>query len=220
MLSRFKVIDSWLKVCFRSLGRKIGRHPLMFLLVPLIISFVLSSGMLRIEYSSDSDYLLTPINGEGRKEKAIAEKFFPTNFSDFDAPRSTKFGLYGYVMVTAKNGNSILQPDTWSEIQQLKNIIVNFTVEHEGIEYKYGDLCAKWGGECYTNSLLLFADTFAVLSKGDFRESVENYYRNYSNKFGFEVAKDITKLSLETSKDIIKEVEKIKLVKNVRPFNV
>jgi len=117
-------------------------------------------------------------------------------------------------MVTAKNGNSILQPQIWSEIRKLQNIIVDITVEHEGVEYKYEDLCAKWGGECYTNSLLSFADTFAVLSKGVFRESVENYYRTYSDKFGFDVANNITKLSLETSKDIIDGVEKIKLLTN------
>jgi len=214
MLSRFKVINIWLKQGFSKLGRTIARHPLVFLLVPLVLSCVLSSGMLRVEYSSDPDHLLTPINGEGRREKAIAEKFFPTNFSDFDAPRSTKFGLYGYVMVTAKNGNSILQPQIWSEVRRLQNIIVDITVEHEGVEYKYQDLCAKWGGECYTNSLLSFADTFAVLSRGVFRESVENYYKNYTGKFGFEVANNITKLSLETSKDIIDGVEKIKLLTN------
>jgi len=214
MLSRFKIVNIWLNLGFSKLGRTIGKHPLPFLLAPLIISCVLSTGMLWVEYSSDPDHLLTPINGEGRKEKAIAETFFPTNFSDFDAPRSTKFGLYGYVMVTAKNGNSILQPQIWSEVRRLQNIIVNITVEHEGVEYKYEELCAKWGGECYTNSLLSFADTFAVLSKGVFRDSVENYYRNYSDKFGFEVANNITKLSLETSKDIIDGVEKIKLLTN------
>ena len=71
---------------------------------------------------SDADYLLTPVNGEGRKEKALAETFFPTNFSDFDAPRSTKFGLYGYVMVTARNDNSILQPEV---LLNYKNIYFN-----------------------------------------------------------------------------------------------
>jgi hypothetical protein len=54
----------------------------------------------QVEYSTDPDHLLTPINGEGRQERALAERFFPTNFTHFDAARSTKFGLYGYVMIT------------------------------------------------------------------------------------------------------------------------
>ena len=48
----------------------------------------------------------------------------------------------------------------------VKDMIVNMRIEHEGVEYQYKDICAKWNGECYTNSLLSFADTFAVLSKG------------------------------------------------------
>ena len=67
-------------------------------------------------------------------------------------------------------------------MKRLQDIIVGLRVEHGGREYGYQDICAKWNGQCYTNSLLSFADTFAVLSKGVFKDSVENYYRNYSEK--------------------------------------
>ena len=214
MFSRLGSLDWWLKQKFRLLGRVVGRHPAPFIIIPVLLAALLATGMLGVQYTSDPDELLTPVNGEGRQEKAIAEKFFPTNFSDFDAPRSTKFGLYGYVMVTARDGKSILQPEIWSEVRRLQNIIVDITVEHAGKQYHYADLCAKWAGQCYTNQLLSFADTFAVLSKGVFRDSVENYYRNYSDKFSFEVANNITKLSLETSKDIVNNVEAIKLLTN------
>ena len=70
----------------------------------------------------------------------------------------------------------------WAEVKRLQDIIVGLRVEHGGREYGYQDICAKWNGQCYTNSLLSFADTFAVLSKGVFKDSVENYYRNYSEK--------------------------------------
>ena len=208
------LLDNFLKSLFRQLGKKIARYPVVFLIIPLGLSSILSTGMLKVKYLSDPDHLLTPVNGEGRKEKALAEKFFPTNFSDFDFPRSTKFGLYGYVMVTSKNGHSILQPQIWAEVKQLQDIIVNMKIEHEKTEYQYKDICAKWDGDCYTNSLLSFADTFAVLSQGVFRDSVTTYYRNYSEKISFEVANNITRLSLETSKDIIDNVERIKLLTN------
>ena len=193
MFRKLSLLDGYLKECFRSLGKFVGRHPLVFLILPMIASCLLSTGMFQVEYISDADHLLTPVNGEGRREKALAEKYFPTNFSDFDAPRSTKFGLYGYVMVIAKDGQSILQPQIWAEVKQLQDSIVRMRVEHGGRQYQYRDICAKWNGECYTNSLLQFADTFAVLSKGVFKDSVENYYRNYSNKFNFEIANNLTR---------------------------
>lgn len=192
-----------------------GLHPLPFIVFPILLSVLCSTGMMGVEYNTDQDYLMTPTNGDGQKEKAIAERFFPTNFSDFDAPRSFKFGLFGYVMVTARDGrSSILQPDIWEEVRTLQDIIVAMTVEHGGRNYTYQDLCAKWAGQCYTNSLLSFADTFAVFSEGVFRDSVENYYRNHSDKFAFEMANNISQLSQVTSKEIISGVEKIRLLTN------
>lgn len=140
--------------------------------------------------------------------------FFPF-FSDFDATRSTKFGLYGYVMVTARDGNSVLEPEVWAEVKSLQDVIVNLRVSHEGREYQYEDICAKWNGQCYTNSLLSFADTFAVLSKGVFKDPVERYYKDFSEKINsIEVANNITRISLKTSKKIINNVERIKVLTN------
>ena len=57
--------------------------------------------IVQVENVSDAGCLLTPVIGEGRLEKAQAETFSPTNFSEF--------GPYGYVMV--RNDNSILEPE-------------------------------------------------------------------------------------------------------------
>merc|ERR1740123_603763 len=81
MLRVHHILDTFLKDIFRKLGRFIGRHPILFLIVPLIASCLLSTGMFQVSYISDADYLLTPTNGMGRKERALAEKYFPTNFS-------------------------------------------------------------------------------------------------------------------------------------------
>ena len=67
---------------------------------------------------------MTPVNGDAKQEQALADRFFPTNFSDYDESRSFEFGLYGYVMVTAKDGRSILQPQIWTEIKKLQDVIV------------------------------------------------------------------------------------------------
>ena len=165
MFRLHNLLDNFLKMSFRRLGKKIARYPVLFLIIPMGLSCLLSTGMLQVEYLSDPDHLLTPVNGEGRKEKSIAEKYFPTNFSDFDFPRSTKFGLYGYVMVTSRNGQSILQPQIWSEVKQLQDMIVNMKIDHNNSQYQYKDICAKWNGECYTNNLLSLADTFSNISK-------------------------------------------------------
>jgi predicted RND superfamily exporter protein len=193
----------------------VGRHPGPFIILPLVFSFFASTGMLGVRYNTDQDYLMTPTNGDSKREKAIAETYFSTNFSDFDAPRSFEFGLFGYVMVTAKDGrSSILQPQIWGEVRRLQDAIVAISVQQDGRNYTYADLCTKWAGRCYTNSLLSFADTFAVFSEGVFRNSVEDYYKEHSDKFEFEIANNISQLSEATSKEIINGVEKIQLLTN------
>ena len=162
-------INHVLKRIFYQVGVFVSLHKFVFLLLPILTSCLLSVGLFQIEYSSDPDHLLTPVNGEGRREKEIAEEYFPTNFSHFDATRSIKFGLYGYVMVTGLNGDSILEPEEWSEVHEIQKKILDIEVEHEGLSYKYEDICARWEGKCYSNSLLSVADTFAVINKGIFR---------------------------------------------------
>ena len=175
MKSRVGKIDSCLKRWFGKLGEFVGHHYAVFLTLPVLVAGLLSSGMLQVVYSSDPDHLLTPLNGQGRQERALAEKYFPTNFSNFDASRSTKFGLYGYVMVTGRDGRSILDPEVWAEVRLIQERILAMEVESGGRAYRYTDICARWNGECYTNSLLSVADTFTVLSRGVFRQIAHEY---------------------------------------------
>ncbi len=86
-----------------------------------------------MEYSTDPDHLLTPINGEGRQERALAERFFPTNFSHFDAARSTKFGLYGYVMITSKGRMRLLHKHCVRHILDYLHTV--FSVRKVGLEH-------------------------------------------------------------------------------------
>ena len=50
MLRVHHILDSFLKDIFRSLGKFIGRHPILFLIVPLIASCLLSTGMFQVTY--------------------------------------------------------------------------------------------------------------------------------------------------------------------------
>ena len=50
MLRVHHVLDTFLKDLFRRLGRFIGRHPLVFLTLPLLASCVLSTGMFQVNY--------------------------------------------------------------------------------------------------------------------------------------------------------------------------
>ena len=50
MIRVHHILDTFLKDIFRSLGRFIGRHPIVFLIVPLVASCLLSMGMFQVTY--------------------------------------------------------------------------------------------------------------------------------------------------------------------------
>ena len=60
----------------------------------------------------------------------------------------------------------MLEPEAWSEVRLIHEAVLSLRVEMNGTTYTYRDICARWRGECYTNSILSFADIFAFLREG------------------------------------------------------
>lgn len=47
----------------------------------------------QLKYQMDPEYLFSPVNGEGKAERAIVETYFKTNYTHrFDAGRITRPG--------------------------------------------------------------------------------------------------------------------------------
>ena len=57
----------------------------------------------------------------------------------------------------------MLEPEAWSEVRLIHEAVLSLRVKMNGTTYTYRDICARWRGECYTNSILSFADIFAFL---------------------------------------------------------
>ena len=56
MFRRHSLLDSALKEVFRRLGRLVGRHPLLFLVVPMVASTILSAGMFQVAVKNILSY--------------------------------------------------------------------------------------------------------------------------------------------------------------------
>ena len=75
-----------------------------------------------MNYNYDPEYLFSPSQGEAKQERAIAEHYFPTNFSEFKASRITRPGKFGRVIVAAKDGGSMLRTELWNQLQWLDQV--------------------------------------------------------------------------------------------------
>ena len=77
--------------------------------MPLLLTALAATGVQRIVYEADVEYLFTPLNGQAKVERAIQEKHFPMNFSDFDPARASRGGKFARLIIQATDGGSILR---------------------------------------------------------------------------------------------------------------
>jgi hypothetical protein len=102
-----KIVDEILNKSFYKLGLLVGHHPGYFLVIPFLLTLLGITGFQRIHTNIDPEYLFSPINGEGKMERAIVENFFKVNYtSKFNVARITRAGKKkSKTMPTYKNDN-------------------------------------------------------------------------------------------------------------------
>ena len=86
-------VDKLLTKSYYHLGVFIGNNPGYFIIIPVIMTLLCATGYQRIHYEIDPEYLFSPINGEGKHERAVVEEFFKPNYtSRFNVGRITRPG--------------------------------------------------------------------------------------------------------------------------------
>ncbi|XP_067122463.1 patched domain-containing protein 3-like [Centruroides vittatus] len=141
-----------LKEKFRDLGYIIGRHPLPFLIIPIVFTAISAIGILRFSYVQDADYLYNPQNSKAFYERQTIEKTFPLNkSSNFEPGRLTRLGKLGWLLIYPKDGGSALRESILDTLYTIDNIVNNISIEWKGEKLFYKDLCAKNNGKCYEN---------------------------------------------------------------------
>lgn len=88
-----RFVDDYLNRAFYKLGLVVGKHPGYFIIVPVLLTLLGMTGYQRIQNNIDPEYLFSPINGEGKYERAVVENNFNVNYtSKFSVARITRPG--------------------------------------------------------------------------------------------------------------------------------
>ena len=117
-----KIVDAAFKRWFYKLGFMIGSHPGYFIVVPLLLTALCASGFQQMIYNYDPEYLFSPTDGEAKSERAVLENYFKVNYSDFKASRLTRPGKFGRVVVSAKDGGSMINETLWNQLLYLDQV--------------------------------------------------------------------------------------------------
>ncbi|XP_078593908.1 patched domain-containing protein 3-like [Branchiostoma floridae x Branchiostoma japonicum] len=145
----YDCIDKVISRVFAAYGGFLARHPVPFLVLPLLLAGGLGAGMYFMASDSSVEGLYTPDNGRGKTERAVVQQHFPLNDSEaFQASRVITNGRSASVIVTSKVNGDVLSKSVLQEALSLYNNISGLEVRISATDYTFADLCAKWQSQC------------------------------------------------------------------------
>ncbi|XP_060048640.1 patched domain-containing protein 3-like [Erinaceus europaeus] len=153
-------LEARLSRFFRDLGWTVGEHPWVFLMMPLLLTIALGSGLVLLSQVTEKDLqeLYLPLNTRARAEQQFVQMHFPNeDVCRFSAYRQSKEIHFASILVVAKT-DTVLDGATMSEIRQLDDLVQALSVTLEnGTHVSYQTVCAKDMGFCEASNPLLFA---------------------------------------------------------------
>ncbi|TKR89126.1 hypothetical protein L596_013271 [Steinernema carpocapsae] len=154
----------------------------------LSLSFLtigLSSGIfLNFKIVRDVHYLYAPLDAEWKAEEEVFHKNWAATDEQFYPGKDVLRRKGLYLIVTSKDGGSILRRDQAQDFLVLLDWIAteNFTTP-EGIRYNYRDICLQFQNDCFTNSHARFvADIYSKSDQRKFNITYPKFYSEYSTE--------------------------------------
>ncbi|XP_067133530.1 patched domain-containing protein 3-like [Centruroides vittatus] len=210
-------IKNFITQSFENLGKQIARHPLYFIIVPLLFSLSFGFGIFKLKLNENIENLLEPDRGRTVDTKIFVENTFPFNSSEnFDFARypNVPKALMIYLLPNNLNEN-MMNKDILMEIKELDEIVKNTNISINNVEIGYHNVCGIIHKKCFENPIsYLISNMDIILSKRKrikFPVEIDLLtlsYRIYSLNFG----------GVQTNSKGY--VEKVKAMRLVYPFDV
>ena len=144
-------LEAPLSRAFQRLGRKVGAHPWIFLLLPLALTAVLGTGLMYLPRDGEEDLeeQYTPIGSPAKAERRFVQTHFTANDSlIFSISRKSTEVPYASVLVVS-NTETLLEPDILEEISKVDDAVQALTVTQDnGTQIPYSEVCTKNQGSC------------------------------------------------------------------------
>ena len=151
----FDCIPKAIASLFYIFGKFLGRHPLPFLVVPLLITIGLGVGILKLETSRDTEYLYVPTNAESLDERSrLKELFAHDDTNDFSSFRMPEIGGFLEIYIANADGGSVLNAETIEAAFELNDFVLNAVVEYKGSDITFTGVCSLLNGNCIYNQFI------------------------------------------------------------------
>ncbi|KAK0413072.1 hypothetical protein QR680_006582 [Steinernema hermaphroditum] len=174
----------WANVCGKYC-RFVARHPWPFIIIPTLLTIGLSSGIfLNFKIVRGVHYLYAPLDAEWKVEEEVFHQNWAATDEQFYPGKDVLRRKGVYLIVTAKDGGSVLRRDQARDFLVLLDWVSheNFTTP-EGIKYNYRDICLQFQNDCFTNAHASFvADIYSRSDQRKFNITYPKFFSEYSTE--------------------------------------
>ncbi|UYV68618.1 PTCHD3 [Cordylochernes scorpioides] len=163
-------VEEILTKALGNLGYSVGKRPWHYALGTLSIFFLLSLGLLKMNFRVRTFDIIAPFEGRSIKNRArIEELFGKENCKDVDLGRLTRFDRFGRIFIESADGRSVLRSDVFRVVQDIDQRIKNMTIVYDGKKLQYKDICAKEKGQCFFNPFFKYVYKIKEIESGIYK---------------------------------------------------
>ena len=132
-------IEGRVRRLFELYGAVVARHPIPFIIVPVVVAAALGGGFAFLRQERDVEYLYTPQNSQARIDQDRLQQDF--NIDNYSPSRSLDLDLVARLIITSKEGDSVWDDDSLQEIFSLDDFITNDVGTDDN--KRFVDVCRK-----------------------------------------------------------------------------
>ena len=130
---------------FRVYGEFVGRHPVWFIVLPIVILGGLGVGMVALDEEKDLEKVYFPMNSRAMKDRQYVRDTFPdlsnVSYNAFSQSDTDKAVV---LLFKSKSGQTIFHSSTITEIAAIVNGVKSLSSSGKA----YIDVCAKSSTKC------------------------------------------------------------------------
>ncbi|KAH9515406.1 hypothetical protein Btru_014375 [Bulinus truncatus] len=129
---------------FYHYGYFLAKHPLWFLIIPVVMCVVFAVGFVKYNPERDIETLYTPANSRAIQDRETVVNTFPdlsaTNYQAFSANRIMVQSL---AIFRSKSPRSVLNSDVLNELKGFRQDVFSLRVVKDGQNFTYEDVCVR-----------------------------------------------------------------------------
>uniref|UniRef100_A0AC35TW28 SSD domain-containing protein n=1 Tax=Rhabditophanes sp. KR3021 TaxID=114890 RepID=A0AC35TW28_9BILA len=141
----YDCIERPLSRFFFQYGQFLAKHPMLFIIFPLVVTFAMGLGLLHLNSISDAVYLFTPSDALSKMERQVIHDLWPLTNDNYIPGRAVTQSREFQIIVSTQDDGNILEPQYAEAIKRLDMYIQNrikVTVANQ--TYRYEDLCLQY----------------------------------------------------------------------------